>query len=278
MKDKPFYELMKRIKDDSRLAVFFNGVMQKLDLIRITSAPKTFTDVHSCEGDNMRLFYETCLWEMWMHEVIIKLCGWIDTLDEYFGEFDGSWKYYACSKRLEAIKEYGGEQSDYNTDGSIKTENLSDTELESSTVVRNLVSDDWRDIVLDTTTDDLGPLISCLYGQAEFSLGDAFRKCFGKEPTTYKQDENGNMVPMTFVDKELRKASERYDAELFASNVYMIGFCLQRMINMIKRLNPFADNKNELEIFRRDAQCMLNLRICELSFAEELDKEMQTQQ
>lgn len=278
MKDKPFYELMKRIKDDSRLAVFFNGVMQKLDIIRITSAPKTFTGIHSCEGDNMRLFYETCLWEMWMHEVVIKLHGWIYTLDEYFGEFGGSWKYYACCKRLEAIKEYGGNKSDYNDDGSVKTENLSDAEIESNTVIRDLVSDDWRDIVFDTTTDDLGTLISCLYGQAKFSLGDALKKCFGKEPTTYKQDENGNMVPMTFADKELRKASERYDAELFASNIYMAGFCLQRMVSMIKRLNPFTDNKNELEIFRRDAQCLLNLKICELSFAEELDKEMRTQQ
>lgn len=42
MRDKPFYELLSRIDDDSLLANFFNKVLGNLDMARIISAPRTF--------------------------------------------------------------------------------------------------------------------------------------------------------------------------------------------------------------------------------------------
>lgn len=40
MRDKPFYELLSRIDDDSLLANFFNKVLGNLDMARIISAPR----------------------------------------------------------------------------------------------------------------------------------------------------------------------------------------------------------------------------------------------
>ena len=42
MRDKPFYELLSRIDDDSLLANFFNKVLGNLDMARIISAPVLF--------------------------------------------------------------------------------------------------------------------------------------------------------------------------------------------------------------------------------------------
>ena len=120
MRDKPFYELLSRIDDDSLLANFFNKVLGNLDMERIISAPRTYR--HK-DDENSRycidLFYDTCLWEMYLHQFIYKLNGWIKTLDEYLTEFSGSWKYYASSKRIESVNEYGGDAAAPPAPGSV---------------------------------------------------------------------------------------------------------------------------------------------------------------
>lgn len=124
MRDKPFYELLSRIDDDSLLANFFNKVLGNLDMARIISAPRTFR--HK-DDENSRycidLFYDTCLWEMYLHQFIYKLRGWIKTLDEYLTEFGGSWKYYASSKRIESVNEYGGDDDDDNVEALTSVRN-----------------------------------------------------------------------------------------------------------------------------------------------------------
>lgn len=123
-----FYDLFSRIKDGSRLADLFNQVMHKLDIVRIVSAPSTFEMVNKDE-QCVELFYESCLWELYFHGVVDKLNRWVKVLNEYESEFGSNWKYYASSKRLESIKEYGGDDKDYDTEGNIRTLNLSNEDL-----------------------------------------------------------------------------------------------------------------------------------------------------
>ena len=65
MRDKPFYELLSRIDEDSLLANFFNKVLGNLDMARIISAPRTFR--HKDDEDSrycIDLFYDRVWWEL----------------------------------------------------------------------------------------------------------------------------------------------------------------------------------------------------------------------
>lgn len=260
MRDKPFYELLSRIDDDSLLANFFNKVLGNLDMARIISAPRTFR--HK-DDENSRycidLFYDTCLWEMYLHQFIYKLNGWIKTLDEYLTEFGGSWKYYASSKRIESVNEYGGDDDDYNEDGSVKVMDIPNDRLEPYSVIRELVCDDWTDIVQETIPKDLERLYGCLQAEANLSIADFFKDKMGVDIPMYQKDDNGNMVKMGFADKVLHKAAEQNNSEVMGSYVLLACYCMHDLISAIKSLNPFEDNVEALTSVRNDSVRFLSM-------------------
>lgn len=271
MKNGCFYELFSRIEDGSKLAGLFNQVLHKLDVLRMMSAPATF-EMEGKDEHCVALFYESCLWEMYLHGIIEKLNRWKNILDEYESEFGSNWKYYASSKRLDSIKEYGGEDEDYDSEGNIRTMNLSDKDLECYTVIRNLVQDDWRDIVQETKPEHLSGLCSALQTKAQISITDIFKQALGKEISTYKQDENGNMIPITFADKALSKASDEVQADNLSAMVLYICHCIQFLIDKIRGLDEFADNEQELHSIYRDAECLLEMRFKDMSIFNDLLK------
>lgn len=252
------YDRFSRIEDSSHLALLFNEVLSKLDIVRLVSAPSTFERLESLEQD-FRLFHETCLWEMYLHGVIEKLNHWIEILDEYESEFNSSWEYYASSKRIEAIKDCGGDESDYDSDGNIRTQGLSHEDLKCYTIVYNLVSDDWRDIVLETTPEQLDYLTLALERQAKTSLAEIFKKVFKQDLSMYKQDKDGNMVKMNFSDHVMQKASDELLADDLSSIVLFVCRGIQLLIKRIRELDAFSDNKDELRTIRNDAYALLNL-------------------
>lgn len=265
----PFYELMCRVEEDCPLAIFLNKVISKLDTVKILFAPRTFKDANDTNKENGKSdadrFYQSCLWELWFHNVISRFHEWDDMLNEYFSEYEGKWKFYACSKRLESIKEYGGDENDYNEDGSIRTLNLTEDDLKFYTVLGKMVQDDCRDIVQETTYYDLQYMVSCLKAQASFSISDAFKECFGKEITTYKQDEDGNMVPINFADKALNKAEKQDEADIMDSYIYLICTFIEKTIEKIKSMNMFCDNTEELSQIHKDVKNMIDFNFLEVS-------------
>nr|DAU03325.1 MAG TPA: hypothetical protein [Caudoviricetes sp.] len=252
-----FYDLFSHIEDNSNLANLFNKVLHELETVRIMSAPSTF-EIEK-KGENCAyLFYESCLWEMYMHGVIDKLNRWKDILNEYESEFGSSWQYYASAKRLESIKEYGGKGEDYDSEGNIRTVNLSDEDLKYYTVIRDLVQDDWRDIVQETKPEHLDGLCSALQTNARISVTDIFKQAFGTEIPTYKEDESGNMIPMTFSDKTLSKAADEVQAENLSTMMLYVCHCLQFIIGKIRALDRYKNNKDELLSIHKDVECLLN--------------------
>ncbi len=260
MKKKYYYDMFTPIEDNSPLAGLLNRILGELDTIRLISAPSTFEMMEKKEEVNFKLFHETCLWEMYLHGVIEKLNHWIEILEEYENEFDSSWKYYASAKRIESIKKYGGEESDYDSEGNVRIENLTAKDLEHDTVIRSLVQDDWQDIVQETTLDHLGGLVNALQAHAKLSVRDVFKKLYNQDIPMYKQDKNGDMVKMNFADEILMKTSDELRAEDYSSIVLCVCFNIQLMIGRIKALDSFSDNKDELLSIRKDAEAMLNLK------------------
>lgn len=252
------YSLFSHIKDDSNLARLFNTVLDKLNIFRIASAPVTFEKKGKSEKD-FELFYDTCLWEMYLHKVVSKLNYWISILDKYESEFDSSWEYYASAERIESIKEYGGEAEDYDDKGNIRVQNLTRGDLRFYTVVNDLVQDDWMDIVQETTPEHLEGMVFGLKANAKISFTEIFKKATNQELPMYKQDKDGNMVKMDFSDHAMQKASDEVLADDLSSIVLFVCHGIQLLVKRMRELDPFSDNKNELLSIRRDVASLLNL-------------------
>lgn len=246
------------IDDDSRLAKAFNEVFRKLGLTRMVSAPTTFEK--SNEEDQRRtahVFYESCLWELYMHDVVSRLNDWRKTLRRYLYEFRGSWKYYASTIRTDRIRQYGGEDNDYNEDGSIRTD-VTDKELESCTLVHDLVWEELEDIVQDTKPDDLASLCSTLGAEASMSITDIIKNVSGVDMPLYKKDEQGEMVQMSFAERVLLKANEQCEAEDLACFVLTICQAIQLLLQKIRSLDKFKDNKEELKAILKGVEYLLD--------------------
>ena len=100
--------MIKHIESELPLAVVFNKVISKITVLWIMTRPRIFNDIKGEDGVfKMSTYYQILLWEKWLHEVVKRLQEWVTSIDEYFDEFNGCWEYYALSKRLDFIDEYG---------------------------------------------------------------------------------------------------------------------------------------------------------------------------
>lgn len=124
-------EFMEPIKSELPLAKSFNRILMNLSLLRSMSIPRTFGDATGeLAAFKMRSYYETVLWEKWLHGVFKRLVEWTNIIKEYFDEYSGSWEYYALSKRLDYLNKYGSDdKEDYDPDSSIKTHGITHEQL-----------------------------------------------------------------------------------------------------------------------------------------------------
>ena len=262
MKD---YQFMSKIDDNSRLAFNLNKVMHEMFLFRMVCAPSTFGYLkeHS-DGNDMYMFYLSCLYEKWAHGLVDKLKKWVVLSTQYLDEYEGKWRYYAVSKHLEAVKEGFGDEEDYDEDGSPIERELSDEELSSYTIISDLYHDDWTDIVQETKPEDLTWLRSSLRLQSEIDPVDAIKHTYGVEIDMYKEvrDEDGEVVemrPMSREERELRKISESVDAEDMYSFVITVCDAVSKVCDELSKMDKAVDNIEEIKNLNRFA---LNLLDC----------------
>lgn len=263
---------MSRVEDTCKLASFLNNVLKELDIVRIISGPKTFDYVqtHKSIQEDVWMFYESCLWDKWLTGIIPKLTDWVNCIDTYFNEYLGSWKFFAEVDRIDCIREYGGEPEDYDAEGNIISEGISDEELANYSVLSHLVQDDWMDIVQDTRPDDLTGMYSVLVSMEKKSFNEVLKEVTGKDIPVYIQDENGEMVIQGFAEQQMMKASRMYVAASRSVILYAIARTIRNMVVKMKSLSPTEDNRNELEAVRSMSKNLLDFKLD--SFMGEKDK------
>jgi hypothetical protein len=197
-----------------------------------------------------------------MHSIFRNLTEWKKIVNEYNTEFYGSWKFYATSKRMESIKKYGGEEDDYNSDGTIRT-SATDAELERYSVIRDLVHDDWKDIFLKTKPFDLHSFYTGIALQAEISLGDIFKSISGKRIKSYRKGEDGKMIENTWVDEAMSKAEDQLAAGQITDMLYSAVCAVCGLIDEVRGLNRADDNKEFFQSLNRRIQNIFDLEIPE---------------
>ena len=220
----------------------------------------------------MQNYYLTVLWERWLHGVFNRLVEWANTISTYFDEYNGSWEYYALSKRLEFISEFGSDDDDdYNSGDTIKTTGITHEQLKYHTIFYDLYHD-CVDIVQDTKPDDLYPMITTLDAKSRFSVIDVLQKATGQQVTSYILDKNGHLRPATFADKELIKVSEMVKAMDNGQLVYTIAQIMESLTKEIESIAKsemaFYDNHEILNAILNDASSILHLHLDRTRFCK----------
>ena len=254
--------MIQHIESEQPLAIAFNKVISKITTLWIMTRPRIFDDTKGEEAAfKMITYYQILLWEKWMHEVVKRLQEWTATIDEYFDEFNGSWEYYALSKRLDFLNEFGDDDEDYNADGSIKTTDISHEQLRYHTIFSDLYHD-CVDIVQDTKPTDLYPLINAIEANSRVSIIDILQKVSGKEVTAYTMGDDGHLRPVTFADRELHKVSDMVEAHDYGQIIMLVAMLMKQLTkgieNIAKTDVAFMDNHDLLRAIQSDAEAILS--------------------
>lgn len=263
------YELHQTIKDNSRLAKIFNSILSKCNLQRIISCPRTFEDMKSeYLAENMYLFYIGTLHELWMHKTVSRLKEWREKINEYLSDYNGSHVYYACCKRLEYIKEWGGEKYDYDENGEIKTEGIDKELMQPYTIVSEL-KEYGRDIVTETVPEDLQGLATALDIHAKSDISEIFRND-AIHPYRMQTDEYGEtiMVEMSREDMELMKIARSVNATDMLLAAKNVCSCVNEIYNDILELDPEEDNKERLTHICYNISALLDYRLEDIKPSE----------
>jgi hypothetical protein len=264
MKNHTGYEFFERVDDGSNLGKFFNKVFDKLGTSRILFSPRYY-EREGKEGTGVQAaspipFYELCLGELYLHSVISGLNRWKEILGEYNGEFQGRWKYYAHSKRMDSIRRYGGEEDDYNPDGSIRMK-VDNERLSCYTVVEQLVSSDYRDIFTETGPENLLKFAHYIVIGESMDTASMFKHCFGKRLPTYRM-EDGKMVENRY-SEELLMRIERTDTACLVANILLeVSSRIKYLTDAVRDLDKYQDNGTFLKtILPSEIDRLLNLEV-----------------
>ena len=264
-------ELIEPIESDTPLAKAFNRVMAKIQLLRIMSIPRVFRDSKDeMAAFRMQNYYETVLWEKWLHGVLGRLEEWSKTINAYFDEFNGSWKYYALSKRLDFIREFGSDvEEDYNSDGSIKTQSITREQLKYHTLFSDLYHDSV-DIVQDTEPSDLYSLMSALNANSCMSIIDVLQQLSCEGIRSYIVDKNGNIRLATEDDRTQMRISELAEAIDLGQLVFAVAQLMETLTSEIESIyksdRAFEDNHDILNDMLCDTTAILQLKLDETRF------------
>lgn len=178
------YTTFDKIESEYPLAEMLNKAMNKMNILRMTCAPRAFS---SDRLMHCPLFYETCLWETFFHELYGDLVRMRDILIEYLYEFDADWLKYARFQRDKWIDEW---------------ESKEEGELTCFTALSMLRRDDEVCMVRDTFLSELEALFGVLKECCSTDLISELSKLTGKEIKTYKMDSEGNAVPMSQAERQ----------------------------------------------------------------------------
>lgn len=239
------------IAGNSNLAAFFNSIMRRLQGMRMLCAPVDFyREAEIAEFQDER-FCAFCRYELWMHSVVHRLEEWVEILNTYFVEFNGSWEYYARSKRSDYIKETGEDVEE---------------ELESFSVISDLYDKDVRDIVQDTVPDNLNDLCADLIANSQIDFVEHLKERVGEENITLlKKAEDGTLVPISREEYELNNITQQVDAEDDVVRLKAVASGISVVIQMLKRCRYDEDNTENLQSIYNAAQALLRIDFHTLS-------------
>lgn len=253
-----YYSRFHQFDGDCALERFFNTLMGRMQTMRTISSPLMIdTENHDDRIIADSVFADFCRFEIWMHSVVGRLYEWRNSIDEYFTEFEGSWKYYAASKRLEYLREF--EMGHDTVKGG-----LSDEEYESFSIVSQILDDGWLDPA--KTSRLVSAICACLASCARVHMPSKIMEFF-KDDVMICKLEDGMLKEVTRDEMDLQMASEEVEADDDALRVLAVCGGVQAVLAIIGTLKYNEDNMEALNSARNVVQAILDMDFDTLRYA-----------
>lgn len=227
---------MKRIKSKFPLADIFNFVLGKLSVLKSISEPVTFS---SRDNALPALYYDVVLYEKYLNDTMSKLMGWIDAINQYKSVG------YDHSKFVEM------KENEYRETWLFDSED----DIPYFSFKSCLVCEDYRDIVLDCSDDDITSIMNAV------SLFSRFDICeFFKIPS-YKIEEDGTIHERTFADKEMDKASNSVMIDDVRSTMIHVNREIHSLVDYVKGIDDNGFTESVVQKMENSVTRVLNLKI-----------------
>lgn len=225
---------MKRIKSEYPLADIFNFVLGKLSVLKSISEPVTF---YSRDNSFPALFYDVVLYEKYFNDTMSKLTGWIDVINEYKSVG------YDHPKFVEM------KENEYRETWIFDSED----DIPYFSFKSCLVCEDYRDIVLDCSDDDIINIMNAVSIFSRFDICEFF-----KIPS-YKIEEDGTIHERTFADKEMDKASNGVMIDDVRSTIIYANRKIHSLVDYINSIDEDKFDESVVSKIERDVFEILNL-------------------
>lgn len=258
---------MQHIEESCNLAKMVNKIFNELDMHRLVVYPKSFEHAREEEPHVFRSFYMSVLWQEYLSGIVPELQSWQKLLEAYFSEYNGSWRYYAASYRLDCIKEGFGDEEDYDENGEVIMEGITDEHLSSYSILNRLYDDSWTNVFTQTRPEDLEEMYVAIMGSRKVSFSEVFRK-LGFEILLYTI-KDGERKPMKREEEELMKASGQMDAATLILGLNAVCRNIMLMCQDIQKLKADQDNREQLQDILRKTKKLLDLNIEDLVTSED---------
>ena len=260
--EPPLYCFFTKLEDDTPLGYLFNQVLDALTAPRTLSAPESTSVDGWNNSEKAHLFYDMCLTEKYLHSIIDNLSRWETIAKKYNKEFNSSWKYYALSRRIDAIKEFGGgdDDDDDDEDGSIRTD-VSDEKLMDDTVVAELLDTFSNNIFISTKPTDCLKICYMVVLAGSFCIIDYLKKSTGKTIKTYREGEYGELIENDWADEAMQKAENELLHENIAEIFWSVLLSVYALICKVESLPKTDDNKEFFQLLPKVIDNILNLKV-----------------
>ena len=220
-------------------------------------APDNFRKDESIADFQDSKFADFCRYEVWMHSVVDRMREIRRTLFDYFSEFNGKWRYYATSQFISCVREYGGEPDDFDENGEI-LRCPPDEKLEHFCVIGDLYKNDWRDIVQDTTEEDINRMIVDLISISEVDITEGYKKAFGRNLQIYKNTD-GVMRKVDNMEHSLDLVNQQVEAEDLSTALRAIFTGIALTLKIIKSCPYNDDNTERLKMVERMVDSLMSM-------------------
>lgn len=225
---------MKRINSKYPLADIFNFVLGKLSVLKSISEPVTFS---SRDNSLPALFYDVVLYEKYFNDTMSKLTGWIDVINEYKSVG------YDHPKFVEM------KENEYRETWIFDSED----DIPYFSFKSCLVCEDYRDIVLDCSDDDIINIMNVVSIFSRFDICEFF-----KIPS-YKIEEDGTIHERTFADKAMDKASNSVMIDDVRSTIIYANRKIHSLVDYINSIDEDKFDESVVSKIERDVFEILNL-------------------
>ena len=226
---------MKRIKSKYPLADIFNFVLGKLSVLKSISEPVTF-----CKKELRfsELYYDIILYERYIRETMLKLTNWIEDIEIYKSVGYDHSEFIAIKE-----KQY--------IDSSIID---SEDDIPIFSFKSCFVCEDYRDIVLDCSDNDITNMMNVVSLMSRFDVCEFF-----KIPS-YKIEEDGTIHERTFADKEMDKASNSVMIDDVRSTMIHVNRKIHSLVDYIKSIDEDKFDESVVAKIERDVFEILYLK------------------